>query len=267
MAGRRGKDQSLLWTDCDLWTANYTGDEFVFRFSQAGDNCGLIGPNAMIVSDGRAMWMSNSRQFFRYDGYVQPIPCEVADYVFGDFTTLNAYKTYAVHMPEFGEVWWFYCSSDATECDRVVVYNYNENHWTTHSNIARNCGMNAGATSYVWMADASGYLYEHEVPGITYRGGAAPYLESGPIEIGDGNRLMVVDGLVPDDKTLGDVEAFIYGAFWPDDPETLYGPFSLSSPTYFRMKARQVRVRYQEARNSDWRVGTVRLAAKEGSRR
>jgi hypothetical protein len=221
----------------------------------------------MIVADGRAMWMSNSMQFFRYDGYVQPIPCEIADYVFGDFSVLNARKTSAVHMAQYGEVWWYYCSSNATECDRIVVYNYNENHWSLHHTLQRNCGAGAGATSYVWMADSSGYLYEHEVPGLTTRGSLVPYLESGPIEIGAGDVVMAVDGVIPDDKTLGDVTISIYGSFYPDEDETLYGPFTLASPTYFRMKARQVRVRYVEAVADDWRVGTVRLSAKPSSRR
>jgi hypothetical protein len=270
MAGSRAKSQSLLWTDCDLWTASYTGDQFVYRFEQAGDNCGLMGPRAFIVSDGRAMWMSSNFQFFRYDGYVQPIPCEVADAVFTNFNLLNAYKTYAVHFPQYGEIWWHYCSATATECDSVVVYNYNENHWNLHHSIQRNVGMAAGATTYMWMADSSGYLYEHEVPGLTSRGSFKPYLESGPIELGSGDLVMVCDGVVPDDKTLGDVSLSLYTSFYPDDVETLNGPFTLASPTYFDegpIRARQARVRFDEVTQDDWRVGLVRLSAKEGSRR
>jgi hypothetical protein len=267
LAGRRGKDQSLLWTDCDMWTQSYTGDQFVYRFSQAGDNCGAIGPNAMIVNDGRAMWMSNNGQFYRYDGFVQQVPCEVSDAVFSDFTQTNGYKTYAMHFPQFGEIWWLYCSSSSTECNRVVGYNYNENHWILHKNVQRNAGLCSGATTYSWMVDSTGNLYEHEVPGINYRGGFTPYLESGPVELASGDRLMTIDGAVPDDKTVGDVQFKLYAAMYPDAAETLLGPFAAASPTYFRAKARQVRIRYEEVVNGDWRVGDLRLSVKEGSRR
>jgi hypothetical protein len=94
-----------------------------------------------------------------------------------------------------------------------------------------------------------------------------PFLESGPVEIGQGDNVMRVQQIIPDEKTLGDVAMRFFSALNPTDTEVERGPYTLTAPTGVRFTARQVRMRVEEVRATDWRVGTVRLGVILGGRR
>jgi len=55
--------------------------------------------------------------------------------------------------------------------------------------------------------------------------------------------------------------------FYPNDVESSHGPFSMSSPTSMRFTGRQIRMRVEGQRLSDWRVGVNRLDIMPGGRR
>ncbi|MEX2110988.1 MAG: hypothetical protein WD802_10315 [Gemmatimonadaceae bacterium] len=266
ICGRATKGQTLLFTSSDLWTMTYIGGEFLYSFERAGDNCGNVGPNAVAIADTEALWMGYNT-FHVFDGYVRPIPCDVTDYVFGDFSSSNAYKVWAFANPRFGEITWHYPSGSATECDRYVTYNRLEQHWV-FGDLARSAGVTKRAGAVVpvpVMIGSNGAIYDHETG--TAHGGVLPFLESGPIELGDGDNVVRVQRIVPDDKTQGDVTLSIYGAMSPNGEETLYGPYTVSSPTDVRLTARQVRLRIVESVATSWRVGVLRLGGIIGGRR
>jgi hypothetical protein len=96
-------------------------------------------------------WMGQ-RGFFRFDGNsVQEIPCDVFDYVFGDFNPAQQSKVWSFANGQYGEVWWFYCSEGATEVDRYVAYDYKEGHWLI-GNLSRTAGVQRGVFRYPFMA-------------------------------------------------------------------------------------------------------------------
>jgi len=115
------------------------------------------------------------------------------------------------------------------------------------------------------MADASGYLWDHET-GADY-GDDAPYAESGPFELGEGETVMRVSEFVADEKTAGDVNVSFKVRNWPDGGETTYGPYAPSAPNSVRFAARQVRLRIDGDQATSWRWGVPRLRAKAGGRR
>lgn len=292
MTGRRTKNETLIWTDVDLHVMTYIGQEFVYRFTQAGDKCGIISKRAAAIVDSSAFWMG-VKNFYVYDGFVRPLPSDVRDYVFTDFNYTQAAKVWAMTIAQYGEVWWFYPSGSSLEVDRYVVYNYRENHWSIGI-LARTSGYDAGATRNPIMAGPSGLVYEHEIlnsrpattddPGIllmtedgeylTTETGlvlateqAGPFLESGPIEVGNGDRVFTATQLIPDEKTQGDVSLTIFGSMYPNEAEEEYGPYELGNPTDILLTARQARIRLDELAPSDWRVGILRLGGKLGGYR
>ena len=266
VCGRRTRGATLLWTTTDLWAMRYIGGEFVYAFDQLGNACGIIAPGATVVTDTGAYWMGQNG-FYVYDGYVKPIPCEVQDYVFDSLNRTYAHYIWAIENPTFGEVTWFYPSSEATEIDRYVTYNYRENHWVLGS-LSRTCGISIqpGTTVFPVMANASASLFDHET-GSARNSEGTPSLESGPVELGNGDVLMSVQKVVPDDKTVGDVNLTIYTAPNPDTAETSNGPYTLTEQTSVRLKARQIRVKLTEAAATSWRVGVIRLGILPSSRR
>jgi len=269
MAGRRGRKETLIWTSTDLWAARYIGGDFIYRFVPLGSQCGAISRICMQVVDGRGIWMGHNG-FYTYDGSVQHVPSEVSDYVFSDINLDQGAKVAADLRADFNSILWYYPSSGSTENDRVVAWNYVENHWSILEGFERVGGLDRGPTEYPMAADASGAVYEHE-KGTTYadEGGSPSYVPaatSGPIEIAQGDQTMMVRRYVPDEKTLGDVSLTIFHSFYPMESETTSGPHTASALTDLRLTARQLRVKYIEV-SSGWRVGAPRLEVVQGSGR
>jgi hypothetical protein len=232
-----------------------------------GAFCGLVGPNAVAIIESGAVWMSNNG-FFRFDGAMHDLPCEVSDYVFSDFNTTQKAKVYAGHNSLFGEVWWFYPSSASTENDRYVIWNYRENHWSI-GQLPRTCWTDSGVFPYPLAVGADSYLYEQE-EGWTADGAplmSSRYLKAGPVQIGTGDRVMAVNQVIPDEKTQGQVELQFFTRFNPEGPDFPYGPFPLSGYTDVRFSGRQVAMEIVGNADADWRFGIARLDAVQAGRR
>jgi hypothetical protein len=166
---------------------------------------------------------------------------------------------------DYQEVWWHYPSEGSSECDSYVVWNYHENTWMIGS-IARTTGISNGVFQNPVLFDPSGYFYDHEV-GYNYDG-ATLYAEAGPIELGNGDQIMVAKQVVPDERSQGSVSVEFKTRFAPEGVETTYGPYTISSQyTDVRFSARQVSFRVEAVELGDWRVGNFRLNAQPGSRR
>jgi len=263
MTGLRVKDRALILTTRDAHSATYAGPPFVYSFDRIGTACGLVSRQAAVaVSDG-AFWMGTAG-FFQYDGSsVKEMSCEVLDYVFTDLNNAQRSKVCAIHNAQFGEVWWFYPSASSVENDRYVVYDYKEGHWNI-GNLSRTTGIDSGIfRSPLWFA-ADGDFYTHE---FGYNHDSAPYLESGPISLGNGDSIMKVNEIIPDEETQGECSLTFKSRFYPNGTETNHGPFSLSNPTGARFQGRQVRMRINGSEVNNWRTGKMRLNVVEGGKR
>lgn len=263
MCGKVVKGGILLFTDQDVHLASYIGGTSVYGFDRMGTACGAVSRQCVAAIDAQAVWMGLS-SFWIYNGYIQPLSCDVLDYVFSDFNRLQASKVYTVRDSANSEILFYYCSASSQEIDRCVVWNYKANYWNI-GRAARTCGTDRGVFTYPIFADAEGTVYEHEV-GLTY-GGDVPFAEAGPVEIGDGERMMRCHKLIPDEKTVGDVSVTFRLRFSPGGPEQVLGPYVLTDKADLRFEARQVKLRYSGAILSDWRVGTARLDVTAGGRR
>ena len=195
---------------------------------------------------------------------MQDLPCEVGDYVFSDMNSDQKSKISAVSNSSWNEIWWFYPSKSSTECDSYVLYDYAENIWST-GKINRTAGVDSGVFRQPLFVNSSGVLYEHEI-GFNYDSDT-PFAETGPIAIGNGDNIMNVVEIIPDELTQGDVKAKFKTRYYPNSSETTYGPFTMSDPTSVRFQGRQVRMRVEGNTSSDWRVGIMRMDARQGGKR
>ena len=264
MLGLRMRGRTLILTDNDAHVASYSGAPFVYGFERVGTACGVASRRGAVAIDEGAFWIGK-KGFFQFDGSVaSEIPCEVSDYVFDDMNSAQISKVYAVHNSQHGEIWWFYPSGSSNENDRYVALDYKEGHWST-GELDRTAGVDSGVfTNPIW-ADASGNLYNQET-GYTH-GSTKPYAESGSISLGNGDSIMKVTQLIPDEKTQGQVEVTFKTRFYPNDSETSHGAFTLGNPTDVRFQGRQVRIKVQGTGNENWRSGVMRIEANPGGRR
>ena len=264
MCGLSVRGQSLILTDQDAHSATYQGPPFVYNFERVGQSCGVISRKAAISVDAGAFWMGQESFFSYSGGAAEELPCDVADYVFGDMNKSQTSLIHAVQMAQHGEIWWFYPSGSSNECDRYVALDYKEGHWT-FGQIDRTCGVPRGVFKYPLWTDSLGNLWEQEV-GLNYDG-ATIFAESGPISLGVGEQVMSATSMIPDEGTQGDVTATFKTRFHPNDDERSYGPYSMANPTDVRFTGRQVRMRVEGSRLADWRVGTMRLDVTPGGKR
>lgn len=277
LCGKAVKGGTLLLTDIDAHLATYIGGTLIYAFDRVGTGCGAASRQAIAaLGDGTAVWMGSSG-FWLFNGYVQPLACDAADFVFANLNTQQISKVYCIRDAANSEVEWHFPTT-TTENDTVVVWNYKFNYWNI-GRKARTAGADRGVFPYPIKVDSAGLVYNHEF-GFTYDG-TFPYAEGGPLEfgsgfrpdlsgnfgIGQGDTVLYASWLLPDDKTLGDVTATFKTKFEPDDTEVVNGPNTLSARTAVRFCARQVKVRFTGAANDDWRVGVPRLDASAGGER
>ena len=274
MVGHAGTRETLLWTDMDLWALRFVGGNLVYGLVQVGDHCGLIGPNAAVVIGGTAYWMGNGQFFFYDGGTVRQLPCDVREYVFGDLARPQKAKICAVTNAAFGEVTWYYPSAGqgGTENDRYVTFNFREGWWLV-GQLARAAGNDADVFNSPLLWSTDGHLFSHETG--QDRGGASAFIESGPLEIGDGDRRVLVEVLIPDaldpstpagafaggdEDADGDVfgtavvggnlTATFYTAEYPDTTERASQGYTLTTRTDVRVSGRQVRVKIAQPAQS-----------------
>lgn len=263
VAGKRLRGVNLIFTDVDVHTAQYQGPPYVYGFERIATGCGLISAQGVAAVESVAYWWSPAG-FFMYDGFVRPIKCEVLDYVTKNLSPQQRSKVYAVANNQFGEIWWFYPSATNTEVDSYVTYNYREQHWSIGS-LARTAGTDRGVFNYPLMVSTDGYIYEHEV-GVSYDG-ATPYAQTGPIEFGGGDQIMVARQLIADENTQGAVGVQFKTRFTPLGSEVVK-TYTIDSPyTPVRFSGRQIEMKITGDSMTDWRVGVMRLDAVAGGQR
>jgi hypothetical protein len=86
-----------------------------------------------------------------------------------------------------------------------------------------------------------------------------PFLLTGPIELGDGDKTVDVMGYIPDEKTLGQVDVSILSRYYPNGAETVSGPFDAKEKTDFQVNGRQHVLKYEPEADTDWRIGRPRV--------
>jgi len=264
MCGVRMRGRTLIVTDQDAHIATYSGPPFVYGFERVGTACGIESRKALVAVDEGAYWMGH-KAFYMFDGSVaSEIKCDVLDYVYNDINHSQISKISAVHNSQHGEIWWFYTSGASTENNKYVALDYKEGHWTVGT-LDRTTGVDRGVfTNPIW-SDSSGNLYNHET-GHTH-GADKPFAESGPISLGNGDTVMKVSSVIPDEDTQGEVNVTFKTRFYPNASETSHGPYTLSNPTDVRLTGRQVRLRVEGTGNNNWRSGVMRMEVIPGGKR
>ena len=265
------REETIISTDEAIYGMTFVGGDFVFSFRLLATDSGAAGINTMISIDGDAYWLGK-RNFFKYDGVVQEMPCPVQYYVFDRLQDIYIDKTVVGHNKAFKEITWFYVSNDNPsgttnpEPDSYVTYNYAENAWTVGT-IDRTCWLDSfGSRTVPFAFDPDGYLYNHET-GTSANGAAMnSYIEGSPREISaDGENLYMVDQVIPDVTMTPDTSLSLYmnTRKFPNATETTKGPFTITSSTEkvsTRAKGRQISMKFQSTGTTDdWTLGDFRV--------
>ena len=276
----RSRGAVLVWTDTSLYQMQFIGPPFTFGFKQLGSKCGSIGLHSAIDISGTSFWMGTD-SFFMFDGAVRKIPCSVQDYVFDDINQNSLQDIFCAANTDFNEVMWFYPTEGSLQIDRQVIFNYAENLWYVGS-LARSSWADRDvypnpyatefdsddttdtiSTIYGTKAGRT-FVYAHETGANAAGSAMTAYVESGDMDIADGDQFMSMSRFIPDFKDqVGNVDVTIKTRPYPSGTQTSHGSFTVSTSATkqdTRIRGRQLAVRVEsDAVDDNWRYGTIRL--------
>ena len=271
---RKVGNDILIWTDTDVHLMRYVGPPFVYGIERVATGAGIVGPNAVAVAGNTAIWLSESG-FWTYDGSVRPLQCDALLEVTDSINRQQQAKTFGGHNSEFGEFWFFYPSTDTPddtgENDKYIAYNYRLSHWMIGS-LSRTAWEDQGTYNNPFGVGANGYIYQHEngwTNDGTTRVGTV-YAQSGPVEIGQGDRFAVVNRIIADEYAqLPSVKATITAQKTPQDTGSTYEYTFDQVDGYVdtRINARQLQVKLEAVEDDGFKFGTLRMDVRQGSRR
>ena len=194
------RQQIVVFTDTSLYAMQFLGPPFTFGINTISENITIAGPLAAIAVEDNVFWMGQE-EFYVYTGAVQVLPCTVRDYIFSDMNTDQMEKVTAATNTAFSEIWWFYPSASSTECDRYVVFNYQQQIWY-YGTLARTCWLDRGVEAIPVAASPDHALYFQEVgfddgsvePAVPI----SSYVESSQMSLGEGDQFVFLRRLIPD---------------------------------------------------------------------
>ena len=286
VAGLRSRQETLIWTDTALYSMQFVGAPFTFGVNLINGNVGLISPNGAINAPDAVYWMDRDG-FYMYNGSVQRLICSVLNYVLDDFNSSQSLKVTAFTNKEFNEVGWFYPSSSSEEIDKYISYNYLEEAWSI-GELARTAWLDDGIFKKPRATgkDSSvNYIYTHE---DSDDADGSPmnnvFIESGDIDVDDGEKFGFIRKIIPDVKFFGDnssvgqINFVLKTRNFPGDSLSTNSTSDITSSTqqnYVRARTRQLVFRAQSDDDADtgvrtgfkWRLGANRFDIRPDGKR
>ena len=282
------RQETLVWTDTNLYTLQFLGTTDVFALQEYADNISVASPRAMATASNITYWMGADK-FYAYTGRVETLPCTLRDHVFTNINLNQSDQIICGTNEEWNEVWWFYPTADSDYNNAYVVYNHLERLWY-YGTIDRTAWLDTPLRNNPLAANTplsdtdAGYLYNHE-DGLDDDGAPMDaYIQSSDFDIEDGDQFMLTRRILPDIQFAGSTAAdpqvtlqirprnFPGRAAFPDAAdtqaviETSVGQYT--DQVFVRARARQMALKVQsDTLGVNWQLGAPRLDARADGRR
>ena len=164
----------LLWALDSLIKMEYIGGNAIFRFSKVGVSS-ILAQNSVIEYDGVFYWIGIDRFLTSNGSTIAEVPNDMnLNWFFDNLNYTQRQKIWAMKIPRFGEIWWFYPRGDATECTHAIILNLREQCWYD-CELARSAGFYSQVFRYPIMFGAD----------INRNRSVVVTVDSGTISIGD----------------------------------------------------------------------------------
>jgi len=291
------RQEIVVFTDAALYSFQYLGPPTVWGSQLLGDNISIAGQNSVALASGVVYWMGTDK-FYKYDGRVQTLPCDLRQYIYGDINLEQADQFFASTNEGFNEVWFFYCSAASTTIDRYVVYNYIENEgkgcWY-YGNMARSAWLDSALRDHPIAATLINNIVYHE-DGVDDNSTDTPtaieaMISSAEFDIDDGDKFGFVWRILPDvtfrgstttnpQATLTLIPMQNSGSGY-NDPTSVAGSDNatitrtavvpieqFTGQVYIRVRGRQMIIQMESNQlGCTWQMGSPRLDIKQDGRR
>lgn len=282
IGGIKTRQEILVFTDTSIHSMQFAGSPFVFQFSVIAENVTSLSPKAMI-SVGDAVYFMDLEGFYVYQGSINRLPCDVLNYVYDEIDRTQLYKIYATNNPDDSEVTWFYPVPGDLDVSKYVTYNYAENVWTIGT-FDRAAWIQAASRTYPIASTADlvdveeNYLYNQEYLYNAEGQEIAGYIESGEIEISDGEQFSFLKRIISDFRIAGSRDnalwtLIIKGSDFPleyEDLPILYTKevTATTKQSHVRVRARAIVLRIESSGiDYGWTMGDFRFGMRTDGRR
>ena len=155
----QARQEILVYTDSAIYSLQYLGAPLNWGSQLLSDNISIVSINAAVFANGTSFWMGQDK-FYKYDGRVQTLRCDLLRFVFDDIDRTQFNQVFCSTNEGFNEVWWFYCTKNAPRdasgvpmIDRYVVGGY----YRVHAELGIDESLNAPGASYVPLAFAESH--------------------------------------------------------------------------------------------------------------
>lgn len=147
---------AVLWSLDSVIRADWVGGGAVFRFSHLSTQSSILSQSGVIEYDGAFFWVGVDR-FLACEGggRVQELPNQMnINWFFDNLNYAKRQKVWAMKVPRYGEIAWFFPYGNATECTHAVIFNVNEKTWYDYR-CSRAAGFYSQVFRYPVMADSA----------------------------------------------------------------------------------------------------------------
>ena len=194
----------LFWTGKKVYASRFLGAPYIYNDVELADGTTPWSPQSVTTTSALTLWMSE-QGVFSYDGTsILPVQCLVRPWVDANIDPVAVRElSFAAHLGEFSEWWWFFPELNQPTNTKVIIYNYKEG-WWGQCRLSRSAGITSSYTSHPIFAD-NFVAFQHEV-GSAYANASmpvqAPFAETFDLNILNGSRLITVKQLIPDVEAL-----------------------------------------------------------------
>lgn len=266
--GPSNSPSGLLWSLDSLIRVSYIGGTAVFSFDTVSDQISVLSSSAVVEYDGMFFWPAVDR-FLCYNGVVREIPNQMnLNYFFDNLNYDQRQKVWAMKVPRYGEIWWFYPRGTATECTHAVILNVREQTWYD-TELARSSGHPAQVFRYPVMADSDAdavtgkySLWTHEVGWDKVVGSKVSAIQSyfqsadiswcadGPLQQqwNGTDRWVQIMRVEPDFNQVGDMTVTVQGRKYAKSDQEDVATYTFAPGTEkvdMKHQARQLRLKFE----------------------
>jgi len=205
VVGITGGEFGLVFMDRSIHRMSYVGSPLVFQFDNISRNLGCFEANSIVQYGGTSFFLSDDG-FYACDGQqVIPIGNEkVNRYFFDDADQGILDKMSAAVDPTRKLVIWAYASNDSATADKLLIYNYQTNKWTSGTTDVDRVATSSTPTvtlegldtfgnldtistsfdSRIWLGGKMQFAGVRNAKIVTFSGSnTTAYIETGDIEV------------------------------------------------------------------------------------
>lgn len=274
-----------VWTDHALYLGQFIGNPGqTYRFDMVDEGCGLIGPNAVTVLNGRAYWMGPAARMYTWAPGELPkiIPSPLQTRITQEMSFAHGQNVVACGWARWDEVWFSFTAVSGrlvlaptgTTNNYYVAFSVRDGFWFC-GGAGRTATVDSGLVASLNQTSAqslitaiAGAIYVHEG---TYSGTATsplnPWIQSADFALDSGGRRVLIRGVRPDfegqaspyytptDNEANDISLRLFVRSHPQSSSTTKGPYQLAAGATkkdFRASGRLVQVKIS---SNAWAAG------------